>query len=188
MRSLLPVLILMTLLVHLAAAQEAATAPGTRPQEAEEAGEEPANEVALVLAGTREREEKNTSVTIGAEYERRLTKRLAIVAELEFVNGPDSVVFAAPFAFRPTGSFKLFVGPGLERRPVGGEGEPTGGEEGLEHKGHENLFLWRMGTGYTWEFSERYVLGPTVYLDFIREAAEEWERAFVFGVSLGVAF
>jgi hypothetical protein len=187
MRSLLPLLVLMTLLVRPAAAQEA-PAPGTGPQEAEEAGEEPANEVALVLAGTREREEKNTSFTIGAEYERRLTKRLGIVAELEFVNGPDSVVFAAPFVFRPTGGFKLFVGPGLERRPVGGEGEPPGVEEGLEHTGHENLFLWRMGTGYAWEFSERYVLGPTVYLDFIREAAKEWKRAFVFGVSLGVAF
>jgi hypothetical protein len=185
MRSLLPALLLLTLLVPPAVAQEAPSAPGARPQEAEEEGDEPANEVALVVAGTREREERNTSFTIGAEYERRLTRRLGIVAEFEFVNGPDSVVFAAPFVFRPTGGLKLFAGPGLEHRPIREEeGEPPAPVEGEEH---DNLFLWRVGIGYGWEFSERYVLSPTAYLDFIDEE-EEWKRAFVFGVSFGIAF
>jgi hypothetical protein len=31
-------------------------------------------------------------------------------------------------------------------------------------------------------------VGPSVYLDFIREEESEWTQAFVFGISLGVAF
>jgi hypothetical protein len=49
---------------------------------------------------------------------------------------------------------------------------------------HHHLFLWRVGAGYTWELAERYVVGPFVNLDFIREEA----RAFVFGITMGVAF
>jgi hypothetical protein len=187
MKSLLFTLGLVGLLEPTVAAQEPPTPPAGLAREAEEAGEEPRNEVALVLAGTRERAEDETSFTIGGEYERRLTDRLGVVAELEYVSGPDSWVFAVPLVFRPAGGFKLFAGPGLERAPVHGESE-THEPEASTGKARDNLFLWRVGTGYSWEFAERYVVGPSVYLDFIREEESEWTQAFVFGISLGVAF
>ena len=68
------------------------------------------------------------------------------------------------------------------RRPA------RGIEEAEPGRGHEGLFLWRVGTGYTWEFDERYAVGPSFCLDFVREAPGEWGRAFVFGVSVGIAF
>jgi hypothetical protein len=152
-------------------------------------GEEPRNEIALVLAGTRERAERTTSLTLGAEYERRLTRRLGIIGELEYVKGPGTWVFAVPFVLRPVGGgFKLFGGPGVERRIVAeapNEFERTSAASEAEP---ETLFLWRVGTAYAWEFNERYVVGPSVYLDFVREAPGEWKRAFVFGVSLGISF
>jgi hypothetical protein len=180
--------------------QPATSAPVAHPADAEakeqpaerdegEAEREPANEIALVLAGTYERKEDATSFTIGAEYERRLSRRFGIVGELEYVSGPGSWVFAMPLVIRPVGGgFKVFAGPGLERRALHEghkehEGARTSGETG-----HEGLFLWRVGTGYTWEFDERYAVGPSFYLDFVREAPGEWGRAFVFGVSVGLAF
>lgn len=157
--------------------------------EAQEEGAEPRNEIALVVAGTREREEEATSFTIGAEYERRLSRRFGIVGELEYVRGPGSWVFAMPVVFRPVGGgFKLFAGPGLERRTVHEAHEEHEGASQSGETEHEALFLWRVGTGYTWEFDERYAVGPSFYLDFVREAPGEWGRAFVFGVSVGIAF
>jgi hypothetical protein len=50
------------------------------------------------------------------------------------------------------------------------------------------VFLWRVGTSYSWEFSRRYVLSPAIYMDFIRNGDGEWTRAFVFGITAGVAF
>lgn len=165
--------------------------PGTEPAEdvESEEGEEPRNEVALVLAGTREREERATSLTIGAEYERRLTRRIGVVGELEYVRGPGSWVFAVPLVVRPVGGgFKLFGGPGVERRAVDEEHEEHEQTTTSSDSEHETLFLWRIGTGYTWEFDERYAVGPSFYLDFVREAPGTWGRAFVFGVSVGIAF
>jgi hypothetical protein len=147
--------------------------------------------VALVVAGTRERAEDETSPTIGAEYERRLTRRLGIVIELEHVNGPDAWVFAAPFVFRPVAGWKLFAGPGLERRlrkDEGAEGGDGEHEAAGPDSGREGLFLWRLGTGYAWEISNRYVVGPSFYLDAIRERPGDWTRAFVFAFSAGIVF
>ena len=68
------------------------------------------------------------------------------------------------------------------------ESESGEGEADTPEARRENLFLWRFGTGYAWEISKRYVVGPSFYLDAIREEPGEWTRAFVFAFSVGVAF
>jgi hypothetical protein len=161
----------------------------TEPEDEAEEEAEPRNEIALILAGTREREERATSLTIGAEYERRLGRKWGVITEFEYVRGPGSWVFAMPLSFRPVGGgFELFIGPGLERRAIHEEHGEHGEASSPGDAGYESLFLWRMGTGYTWEFHERYAFGPSFYVDAIREGPGEWGSAFVFGVSLGIAF
>jgi hypothetical protein len=104
------------------------------------------------------------------------------------LTGPDTWVFAAPLVFEPVGGFKLFAGPGLERRLVEGEAGPEEHEAVSAGTARENLFLARVGTSYGWEISRRYVLSPAVYMDFIRNSDGAWSRAFVFGITAGVAF
>ena len=111
-----------------------------------------------------------------------------MVGEFEYVSGPDSWVFAAPLAFQPVGALKLFTGPGFERRPVENELESGEHDAVASATARETLFLWRVGTSYSWELSRRYVLGPFVCVDFIQAGHGEWERALVFGITAGVAF
>jgi hypothetical protein len=66
------------------AAQQAPAAPAD--SHAEEAAGERRNELALVLAGTRERPEGETSFTVGPEYARRVSSRFALVGELEVLD------------------------------------------------------------------------------------------------------
>lgn len=178
---------LLTLAAPLSARQPPAAAADPQ-AEAEGAEGERRNEVGLVLAGTRERAEEETSFTIGAEYGRRFAGRFTLVGEFEYVSGPDSWVFAAPMAFRLVGGLRVFAGPGFERRPVEDEAETREPEPVAAAPTYENLFLWRVGTSYAWELSRRYVLGPSFYLDFVRQGDDEWTRAFVFGIAVGVAF
>jgi hypothetical protein len=65
--------------------------------------------------------------------------------------------------------------------------EPEEGEPGIEAGGHDTRFLFRVGAAYAFEFAERYSIGPTFSLDFIREH-DEWNHALVFGVSVGIGF
>src|SRR5262245_24408587 len=121
MGSLLRTLALVVpLLPWPAAAQETPARPAASALEPDEASEARVNEAALVVAGTREPEgdEHETSLTIGAEYERRLTRRLGVVAEIEYVSGPGSWIVAAPVVVHLPRGVKLFTGPGFEHAPV----------------------------------------------------------------------
>jgi hypothetical protein len=148
-----------------------------------DAGAERRNEIALVLAGTRDTEEDATFFTLGVEYERRLAARWAIVGEVEYLFDADRWVVAAPIAFRPARGLKLFAGPGLERADEEGEGD----EEDEEETRRATHGLVRLGAGYTLEFAERYSIGPAVSVDFVREDGR-WVTAVVFGVTVGMAF
>jgi hypothetical protein len=178
-------------LLALGSHGSAQQAPTPAPVDVRSEGEgepERSNEVALVLAATRERDEEGeTSFTIGGEYGRRLSHRFSVVGELEYVSGPDSWVFAAPLVFQAVGGLKLFGGPGFERRLVESEHAEEEAEAPATDGARENLFLWRVGTSYAWEFARRYVVSPTVYVDFVK-AQSEWTRAFVLGATFGVAF
>ena len=120
------------------------------------------NEVALIIAGTYEDEE--TNFTTGLEFERRLPHRLGVGAAFEYL-ADGTWLFVVPLYFHPVGGFKVFTGPGVER------------------KDGENLFLWRVGVAYVFEFAERYFVSPGLEVDFVGR-----EEALVFGANFGISF
>ena len=140
-----------------------------QPIEAQEHEEEHHNEVAAVIAGTWDAAEDETFLTLGLEYERRITSRFGIAAGVEYLFDADRWIVTAPVTFRPAHGLKIAAGPGFERAH------------------DETLFLFRFGAGYALEFAEQYSIGPTFSLDFIREH-DEWTHTLVFGVSVGIGF
>jgi hypothetical protein len=145
--------------------------PEVKPAEGEET--EPRNELALVVAGTRDTEENETFATLGLEYERRISEQASVVAEVEYLFDADRWIVVAPVVFRPARGVKLFAGPGFEHVDEAGDGATR--------------FLFRIGGGYTFELAERYAIGPTLSLDLVREEGR-WVRAAVVGVSVGFGF
>jgi hypothetical protein len=140
--------------------------------QAETSESELRNEAAVILAGTWEID-GDTFFTFGSEYERRLTPRIGVIGEVEYLFDADTWIVAAPVAFHPGHGVKIFGGPGFERADE--EGETA------------THLLLRLGAGYTREFAERYSLGPAVSFDFIRESGE-WEHAVVVAITFGMAF
>jgi hypothetical protein len=160
--------------------------PAVVPQE--EAESERLNELALVIAGSSDLEEDETFFTLGVEYERRITARVGIIAEVEYLFDADRWIAAVPVVFRPARGVKLFAGPGFERADDD-EGDEEVGEEPIDGRaeGSATSFLFRIGGGYTFELEGRYSISPTLSLDFVREEGT-WARALVFGVSVGIGF
>jgi hypothetical protein len=173
-----------------ARAQEPSGRPAA-PQatEAAEEAEEHANELAVVVAGTWERSEDETFLTLGVEYGRRLSARVALGGEIEsLVNGHRWIV-VTPVVFRPAAAWNVFAGPGFERADKENDeehGEVATMAEAAEPD-RETRFLFRVGTGYAVEFAGRYVMTPSLSFDVVREGGG-WSQALVFGVSFGVGF
>lgn len=174
--------VLLTALPALAQEPRASTGASAR----EEPELERRNEVAAIVAGTWESEEDDTFFTLGVEYERRLSARVGITVEAEHVFDLDRRIIAAPVVFRPTPGWKVFAGPGLESAKEEEEGDEEPGVERSD-EGRDTRFLFRVGTGYVVELAERYSIGPTLSVDFVREGGA-WTQAVVFGVTIGVAF
>jgi hypothetical protein len=167
------------LALRSAAAQESASRAGPEEHAAR------ANTLALFSGATLETAEDEAYFTLGLEYERELSHRWALMAVAEHVFDFDAWVIVAPVAFKPTGGLSLMTGSGLEttpRRPSEGE---AGGHAGSESEKDGPFFLWRFGIGYTLPIGERFTVAPNLDVDLVREHGE-WERAWVFGVSLGV--
>jgi len=106
-----------------------------------------------VVGGTWESTARERYFTVGLEYARELTHRLAILGVAEHLSEIDAWVFVAPLNYRlgrahphPRGHFDLSTGPGLEylrRGAHGAEGEAHG-----ESEADETFFLWRFGVKY----------------------------------------
>lgn len=126
------------------------------------------NEIAAIVAGTREAGDESF-VTLGTEYARRLTQRVGIAGDVQYLFDADRWVVAAPVVVYVGRGAKLFSGPGFET------------DDGQTHA------LLRVGAAYAFEFSERYSIGPTIALDVIHEP-EHWQRAMVFGMTIGAGF
>lgn len=151
-----------SLLVAVAAL--AASPQGTHAQveERESAEEEfPRHVVGLFLGNTsedRRSEDRRDGFTLGLEYEYRASAPWGIGVSLEHVGGDiDSGVVVLPVA-RHFGHWKVYAGPGLERR-----------EE-------EEEALFRLGMEYGFRVREIEV-SPQVNVDFV-----DGERLFALGV------
>jgi hypothetical protein len=171
-----------------------ASEAATHDDPAAQAHHEHLNEIAVVLGGTYESEEKETFFTWGLEYERMLNRRVGVSLVGERITKVDAFVFVAPFVYRPLPALKLVAGPGWElkpRRPGGGHGDEGAAhghesESETEQQGDENLFLWRFGVGYSFHLGKA-VVTPAVNLDLVREHGR-WVEAVVFDVSIGFGF
>ena len=145
------------------------------------------HEVALFLGGTTEAEseELESFFTLGAEYEFRFLPRLGISAEVEYVKGADTAVFAFPAIFHVYRGLMVLAGPGWETSP-----------RGNEQRGDHTSFLIRSGVQYSFHLGGRFAVIPAVDLDFVKESssashqpeAGKWETLFVYGVKFAFSF
>lgn len=154
------------------------------------------NELALVLASTYEAEENKNLFTIGGEYERRFTPRLGVAVTVEFLDSNDARVLVFPVTIRVVQGLKFLVGPGWERKSRRSSEEhedPHADPHADSHEGDpveneaDNLFLFRFGVHYGFEFGGRYSITPGIDLDLISEE-HGVAKAIVYGVNFGIAF
>lgn len=148
----------------VATAALAVSPRGTGAQEGEPASAEeefPRHVAGLFLGNTaedRRAEDRRDGLTLGLEYEYRAAAAWGIGISLEHAGGGiDSGVVVLPVA-RHHGPWKVYAGPGMERR-----------EEGEEA-------LFRLGVEYGFHFRGIEV-SPQVDVDFV-----DGERLFVLGV------
>ena len=130
------------------------------------------NEVVLLLGVTHEAEGGENFFTIGGEYGRLLTPRIAVTAAFEHISDIDAWVFAFPVGFALYEGWFVTFGPGFEavsRRREAVEELEEALEEGhhvegdevhaaLTTTGSDNNFLLRFGSGYKFELGSRYAL------------------------------
>jgi len=172
-------------------------------QETEPAHGEPAdheehfhkNELVLILGVTHELEAGDNLFTIGGEYVRKFTPRIGASAAFEHLSHVNAWVFVFPVAFRVHEGFHVSTGPGIEhlsRRSGGDEAEGHVGEDEpheveVGDEGADNLFLWRVGAGYLFEFGGRYIISVGAAYDWVFEE-HGTARAWLFGMKFAVGF
>jgi len=140
----------------------------------------------LFLGGTTETESASF-FTIGGEYEFRFLPRFGVSAEVEYVSGADTGVFAFPAVFHVYRGLMVLAGPGWETHPR--QMEP----------GDQSSLLIRTGVQYSFHLGGRFAVIPAGAFDFVKESSpgiehrhqpEEggWETLFVFGVKFAFGF
>jgi hypothetical protein len=140
------------------------------------------NHVAVFVGGTTAlNEEKGgtTSFTVGADYERRVTATLGVmaVADLSIGNHKRQWLAAAMFAYRPLDELRLAIGPGLELVDTD---ETSGGTTITKTKAY---FVVSSRASYEFHVG-KLSLSPTLGLDFIGET----KTSFVYGLAVGYGF
>jgi len=163
------------------------------PEEHEEHFHE--NELAFFLGVTHEAEAGDNLFTVGGEYGRKFTPRIGAAAAFEHLSDVNAWVFVFPVALRVYEGFHVSTGPGIEhlsRRSGGPEPEAPVEEDALHEaeggdEGADNLFLWRVGVAYLFEFGERYVISADVAYDWVFEE-HGTARAWVSGIKFAVGF
>ena len=103
--------------------------------ESAEHGHEYAPNLVAAFVGITSEDRRENGLSLGLEYERRLSRSFGIGALAELTFGDIEVwVFAVPFAFH-TGPWKFYVAPGFENADDTDDNESlirVGGEYGFE--------------------------------------------------------
>ncbi|MFK7831341.1 MAG: hypothetical protein AB8B57_16325 [Congregibacter sp.] len=121
-----------------------------------ESSHEPHHVLGVFLGDTTE--DRREGVTIGIEYEYRVSERVGIGATFEHISGDfDTNVYVLPIALH-SGPWKVYAGPGFEK----------------SDRGDEQLF--RVGAEYGFHLG-RYEISPQIDVDFV-----DGEKLFVIGV------
>jgi len=128
-------------------------------------GDEPEkkNDIGVFIGALSNLDTKETGISLGVDYTRKLTDRFAITAIAEYANaGEREALFGAGIEVEPGGSFKLIFAPGvvLDRS----EEEGSADESSLE-----TLFAFRSGVGYVFELP-KVEITPMLYFDLVDEA------------------
>ena len=138
------------------------------------------NDIGFFLGASTPTEKKSdTSLSIGAEYERRPHERWGFGAVSDFVFGDfKRTALAAPAVFiHPVGDLKIAVAPAaewVEKEVVGPQGTS------MKHEVH---FVMRLGFSYVFH-SGHFSLSPLLNVDFIGET----KTTLVYGVVFGWGF
>jgi hypothetical protein len=113
-----------------------------------------------------DRNEDETDLAIGLEYEFRLNQAFGVGGLIEGIptSGVRDLVLATPLVWHPAEGLKLSVAPGIEF-----------------HDQDEDLLI-RFGAGYDFRVG-RFTIGPDVSLDLTHHS-----RTLVYGVLVGVEF
>ena len=126
------------------------------------------NLVELFLGGTYEDGDHGSEdgFSVGIVYERRLNNLWGTGGFYEYVAGDfDKWSVGIPLFIHPYKEFRFTLAPGLEHRDSGDE------------------FLFRLGVGYEFELSKRWIWMPEFNVDFV-----DGQEAYVFGLAIGYGF
>ena len=155
--------------------------------------EEKKNEFAIFAGALTNIDSEKTGPSVGVEYLRFLSPRIAIGAMAEYGDaGEREGLFAVPITFTAKEKFKLIFAPGyvIEEEEHEAEGEHGGDEHGesTTETVRTRSFVARFGFGYEIEISSRVKLFPTVYFDVLKGSKEGVVFHLVYGVTVGFPF
>jgi hypothetical protein len=129
---------------------------------------------ALFLANTYSTSEDKSALSIGLDYEYRISLLFGTGLMYDYATPSlDMHVFVVPLYYHPGGDWRMFAGPGVESSSHTDHG----------HTSHEEKFLVRVGMMYSWHFTDRYSLTPTFEIDIV-----DGHQSYILGVGLGAAF
>jgi len=140
---------------------------GARAEDAHEAEEHHFHKhhVGVFFGGTHDYNSED-AVTVGLDYEYRLTKLLGAMAFIDYAGGNiESSVVGAGLFFHPGGDLRLLTAVGDE-----------------VHHGHSE-FVARLGALYDFHI-ENWTLSPTLMVDIL----ESGELNVIYGIGLGRGF
>jgi len=133
------------------------------------------NHIAFLVGNAKEEQEDGhheSGGMWGIEYIRQIVNehwRIGAAFEMEtFGDNHDRYgVLAFPVSYFVTPSWRVFVAPGLEF------GEHWKSEDGMI----------RLGTGYTFELTERFSITPEAQVDFVEGGKEVYVLSLAFGLA-----
>lgn len=137
------------------------------------------NHAALFLGGATRLDPAVSGFTIGADYERRLSRLwgIGVLVDVALGEVKRETVVGVPVFLHAWRGLVLWVAPGLERLGAREESEATEEEES------ETDFLVRFGLGYELELKERFSISPQFNADI---SGGHW--TLVYGLAFGVGF
>jgi len=128
----------------------------------------------LFMGNTYSTEKSDNALSIGFDYEYRITKWVGTGVMYDYTSGNiNAHVAAVPLFIHPVENVRVYIGPGLESKKHEEHGHTSDAEE----------FLVRIGVMYDWHVMERYSITPTFEVDFV-----DGEQSYIFGVGFGVLF
>ena len=139
------------------------------------------NHIAVFVGATTPTKAKaETSFTLGADYERRFTDLIGVLAIADFALGDHkrTALFAANVAFHPVSGLRLAIGPGFEL--VEKDTITSSGAEGTKLGAY---FVIRGSVLYEFHVGE-WSVGPVLAVDAIGET----KTNIVYGLSIGRGF